>query len=188
MTIPCKHCGADNLDMARLCTHCGTPMNQYDSANAPLVFDSVEPYQTGPSGFRSLLFWAAALVVIGFFLPWFSILEIISYNGWKVGDLFKQASEHGYAAGTLYSIMLYAVPIVCLALMVMNFTGSRAAIRILKFLPLAVLIAFVIIILIQSNGRPGFSREDFRYIGIGFYTTLIGIILLATSKVPVIEF
>src|SRR4051812_43369539 len=104
----CPQCGNKLVENDRFCRRCGIQLNRDSIETEPLATDVLELPQQPVNGFRTLLFWGSLVTAVGFWLPWFSVLGLINYNGWHISNGLMQANIQ-FLNGPFYSLLLYLV-------------------------------------------------------------------------------
>lgn len=174
----CQSCGAATNPEAVICIKCGVKLtnNAFSISNIG-GSSSISSFQNNQAT-KDIGFWGAVLCFLGFFLPWLDIW-MFSGNGFTAAT--KMLSDFAPIR-----IVLLAIPIISGVFIFNLLKGNSVnSLTLLKFIPLAILIITIIVIVDKlGGGRGNFGNGDeiFKIIGIGLYMTFIGAILLCFTK------
>ena len=114
------------------------------------------------------------LIIIAFFLPWFSYGATIS--GWDLGSNSAAASS---STERLIGYAFLLIPISALVVLLFNLTSTSSAFffRLLPFL--ITLVLSVLFVLGEQHQNPGVKTKDFlEVLGTGYYINAVGCLLL----------
>ena len=179
--IYCLNCGKGIPDDSKFCTFCGTPVAVVDpkqpnlatsASNKPVdVSRNYTSTKTVNEFYKDAGFWGAVIVLIGFFLPFFSM------DG---ESLFEGVQNNISGDPWMYFFLIFPIAAIMVLLhsLFRGWPGFISAIFIiLIFLALAILVYVLIV-----NAETLFKTNDFITIvktaGIGMWATLVGTILL----------
>lgn len=179
--IYCLNCGKGIPDDSKFCTFCGTPTAVVDPkhpnlATAPphKAVDVSRNYtsrRTVNEFYKDAGFWGAILVLIGFFLPFFS----------QSGNSLFAAVQANASSDPLVLIWLI-FPVAALAVILHNFVPGWPGMITTLFIILVLLALVLFIYVVGKNPATYFNTTDASVImktaGIGMWATLLGTILL----------
>ncbi len=122
--------------------------------------------------FRIIL---AAAVIVGFFLPWFDYLAMVS--GW---DIVMSKSGPDTTTETIVRYSFLLIPLFALIVLIKSLSGQPSGflLRLLPFLVTAVLSILFAMGEKSENGSAGLN-VFFQILGSGYYITVIASLLLA---------
>jgi Double zinc ribbon len=176
--LHCNCCGASTHPEAIICIKCGVKLsnNSVGLSNIGSNFPSTINISEN-SYIKNIWFWGSIITFIGFFLPWFEFL-MFSGNGFTTST--KMLGDFAPLR-----IFLISIPIISILTLLHNINGSFYYFyKVIKFIPLGLLLITIATILIKLNDSNGFiSNGDISQVtSFGFYITFVGTILLSISK------
>lgn len=171
----CQVCGAATNTEAIICIKCGSKLNNTSFAMPKIPSVNTEGFLTkfnNTDVTKNWSFWGAVFCFLGFFLPWVSIWYFDG-NGFTCAT--KALSDFAPAR-----ILLLLIPVAS-GVIIFNLMQGKllSYFKFLKFIPLALLVIFLLIIQIKlSDTGNDLFTNIFKVIGFGFYLTFIGSILM----------
>lgn len=170
----CANCGKENIDTAKFCTGCGsaltaTAVPDNISANNNILLTR----QRNPE-IRTIVFWGAVMVFIGFFLPWHKYYKIRGIQLAIPGSVMTWMT---------IAVDLILLPSIIIAMSVLTGKVLRFA-RWTRYVPLAILILLTILYSSKSYNYNSLGNDRsfwdafFEEVGIGFILVIIGSIMM----------
>lgn len=180
--IYCLSCGKGIPEDSKFCTFCGTPTPVVDpnqpnlATNAPLrkpvdVSTTHTARKTFMEFYKDAGFWGALLVLIGFFLPFYT-------SGGESLFAIVKSSVADKPVELIWLIFPLAALVVLLHSLVSGWPGFITNIFIILVLLALVRFGYVLVI----DRAQYFGTDDIstiaKTVGLGFWATLLGTVLL----------
>jgi hypothetical protein len=209
--IYCTNCGKAIPQESRFCTFCGAsvpvvdpekpnvanpsrvnPPNLQGSSAAPNYRSaSTQTVTTSTDGklefYKNPGFYGALLLLIGFFLPWFSgATEVTGFS------LLQFYLESGMSGAIIFIVVLMVLPLIgAVVVLIQSFSGALSGVsglfKWLSFLSLAFFLTLLAIGLSdRSDNSLGIDIGDAESIvtavGIGLWLSLVGCLIMLFNK------